>query len=231
MLQRGRLVVPLGEFAHDLADVDAGVHPFRARRALVGLHDIAAEDDDRHAVAPGVVHRHGGVLQADDAVTRHGERLALDLGIALRHVDGDVLVHAGDDFRLVVAAVIDDGFMQAAVARRAVDRQIFDVERLEHVDHEVAAARGLIHRVLAGAMVSAAIWRGPGTAALNFSCGAAGIALAATGGVTAAAAPTRPAPLRKLRRLESGEIAAFRHERPPRNGVKAERQSADSVVF
>src|SRR5208282_2478680 len=54
-------------------------------------------------------------------------------------------------------------------------------------------------------MVSAAIWRAPGTAAFNFSCGAAGIALAATGGVTAAAAPTRPAPLRKLRRLESGK--------------------------
>ena len=131
MLQRGRLIVPLGEVAHERADVDAGMQPFRARRALVRLHDVAADHDDRHAVAPGVVHRHGGVLQADDAVTRHRDRLAFDLGVALRHVDGDVLVHAGDDFGLVVA-VIDDGFVQAAIARRAVDRQVFDAERIEH---------------------------------------------------------------------------------------------------
>ena len=123
------------------------MRPLRTRRALVRLHDIAAHDEDRHAVAPGVVHCHGGMLQADDAVARHRNRLAFDLGIALRKVDGDVLVHAGDDFRLV-AAVIDDGFVQAAVARRAVDRQIFDAERVQHVGHEVAAARGLIRRVL-----------------------------------------------------------------------------------
>ena len=58
---------------------------------------------------------------------------------------------------------------------------------------------------LAGGMVSAATWRGPGSAAFNCSAGTAGIALAAIGGVTAAAAPTRPAPLRKLRRLASGD--------------------------
>src|SRR5580658_2296650 len=57
-------------------------------------------------------------------------------------------------------------------------------------------------------MVSAAICRGPGTAAFNLSCGAAGNAFAATGGVAAvaAAAPTRPAPLRKLRRLALVEL-------------------------
>ena len=61
-------------------------------------------------------------------------------------MDGDILVHAGDDFRFVVA-VIDDGFVQAAVARSAIDRQIFDAERIEDIDHEIAAARGLIHRI------------------------------------------------------------------------------------
>jgi hypothetical protein len=65
----------------------------------------------------------------------------------LRHVDGDVLVHAGDDFGLV-AAVIDDGFMQAAIARRAVDRDILDAKRVEHVGHKVAAAGRLIDRVV-----------------------------------------------------------------------------------
>jgi hypothetical protein len=52
MLQRGRLIVPLGEFAHQLTDVDARMHPFRAGRAFVGLHDIAAQRDHRHAIAP-----------------------------------------------------------------------------------------------------------------------------------------------------------------------------------
>ena len=54
-------------------------------------------------------------------------------------------------------------------------------------------------------MVSAAICRGPGGAAINFSDWAAGMALATTDGVTAAAAPTKPAPLRKLRRLALGQ--------------------------
>ena len=126
----------------------AGMHPFGAGRALVRLDDVAAHHDDRHAVAPGVVHRHGGVLQADHAVADHGDRLAFDLGVALRHVDGDLLVRAGEDFGLVVAAVVEHGLVQAAEARGAVHRQIFDVERLEHVDHEVAAARGLVDRIL-----------------------------------------------------------------------------------
>ena len=42
MLQRGRLVVPLGEVANDLPDIDAGMDPLGAGPALVGLHDIAA---------------------------------------------------------------------------------------------------------------------------------------------------------------------------------------------
>ena len=79
------------------------------------------------------------MLQADHSVTRHGDGLAFDLGITLRQVDGDLLVHAGDDFGLVVG-VINDGFVQAAVALSAIDRQILDAKRVEHVSHEVAAA-------------------------------------------------------------------------------------------
>jgi hypothetical protein len=146
MLQRSGLVVPFGEFADDLTDIDAGMEPLGARGALVGLHDVAADDDDRHAVAPGVVHRHRRVLQADDAVAAHRHRLAFDFGVALRHMHADILVHASDDFRLVVA-VIDDRFVQAAIARRAIDREILDAQRVEYVGHEVAAARGLVHRV------------------------------------------------------------------------------------
>src|SRR5262249_44267106 len=68
MLERCRLVVPFDEIAHDRARIDRRMHPFSAGRALIGLDDVAAEDNDRHAVAPGVVHRHGRVLEADHAV-------------------------------------------------------------------------------------------------------------------------------------------------------------------
>jgi hypothetical protein len=57
-------------------------------------------------------------------------------------------------------------------------------------------------------MVSAAICRGPGTAAFNCVGGATGSALA-TGGATAAAAPIKPAPFKKLRRAASGDDPRF----------------------
>jgi hypothetical protein len=44
-------------------------------------------------------------------------------------MDGDVFVHAGDDFGFV-AGVIDDGFVQPAITRSAVDGEIFDAERI-----------------------------------------------------------------------------------------------------
>jgi hypothetical protein len=147
MLQRYRLVVPLGVVAHRGRDIDRRVHPFRRGASLVGFDDGAAHDVDGHAVAPGIVHGHGGVLQADDAVADHGQRLAFDLGVAVAHGHRDFLVRAGENLRLDVAAVVDDGFVQTAEARGAVHRQVLDVQRLEHVDHEVAAARGLGHRV------------------------------------------------------------------------------------
>ncbi len=147
MLQRYRLIVPLGVVAHAGRDIDRRVHPFRRRAALVGFDDGAAHDVDGHAVAPGIVHGHRRVLQADDAVADHGHRLALDLGVAVAHRHRDLLVRAGENFRLDVAAVVDDGLVQAAEARGAVHREIVDIQRLEHVDHEVAAAGGLGHGI------------------------------------------------------------------------------------
>ena len=51
MLQRGGLIVPLGEVAHDRPDVDVRMRPIRARPPLVCLHDVTAHDEERHAVA------------------------------------------------------------------------------------------------------------------------------------------------------------------------------------
>src|SRR5262249_56041908 len=58
VLQRGGLVVPFHEVAEDGSGIDRRVHPFGAGCAFVGFDDVAAHDDDRHAIAPGVVHRH-----------------------------------------------------------------------------------------------------------------------------------------------------------------------------
>jgi hypothetical protein len=143
MLQRGRLIVPFDEITDHGARIDRRMHPFSAGAALVGLDDIAAHDDDGHPVAPGVVHRHRGVLQANHAVANHGHRLALDLGVALRHMDRDFLVRTGQDFRPGVAAVIDDRFMKPAETRGAIHGEIVDVECLEDIDHEIPATRTL----------------------------------------------------------------------------------------
>ena len=150
VLERSRLVVPFEEIAHQRGRINRRVHPFGAGRALVGLHNVADHDVDRHAVAPGIVERHRGVLQADHAVAHHRHRLAFDLGVAVRHGDRDLLMRTGEDLGLGIVAVIDHGFLDAAEARRAIDRAVVHVERLEHVHHEVAAAGGLRHRVFRG---------------------------------------------------------------------------------
>jgi len=115
--------------------------------ALVGLDDVPDHDIDRHAVAPGIVERHRGVPQAHHTVAHHGHRLAFHFGIALRDLDRDLLVRAGEDFGLGVLSVVDQRFVDAAEARSAGHRQIIEIERLEHIDHEVRAGRCLRHRV------------------------------------------------------------------------------------
>src|SRR6266478_2371916 len=60
-----------------------------------------------------------------------------------------------------------------------------------------------------GEEVSSAAWIGPGATALSCARGAAPWAAAATGGVTAAAAPASVTPLRNLRRSGSGNGRRF----------------------
>ena len=87
MLQRDRLVVPLGEVANERVDVLSGVNRRHTRRTLGSIKVGAAHEEDSGAVAPGIVDRHGGVLQADGAVAEHHLRLAGDLEIGMRHRD------------------------------------------------------------------------------------------------------------------------------------------------
>ena len=62
-------------------------------------------------------------------------------------------MHARDHLGRVVAAVVDDRFVQAAEARAGVRADVLEAERLEDVDHEVGAAALVVadHLDLAGA--------------------------------------------------------------------------------
>ena len=67
-------------------------------------------------------------------------------------------MRAGEELRHLVVAVVDQRLVDAAEARSAVRRQIFDVERLDDIDHEVGAGDAADARPRpCGVPVSAAI--------------------------------------------------------------------------
>ena len=97
---RSRLVVPFGVVAHQRALVARGVDPVDPGPAFDRIDRAGgAKDEHRHAVAPGVEHRHGRVLQPDIGMHRRGHRLAVDFGIAVRDGDRRFLVHAKQHLR------------------------------------------------------------------------------------------------------------------------------------
>ena len=121
--------------------------PFSAGPPHDGVERVAQDDVDRHAVAPGVVDRHGGVLQSDRAVGKDAERLALDLGVSVRHSHRRLLVAVGDELGALVAAVIDHRFVEAAEARPRVGANVFEAQGLDNVHHEIRAGPPLGERV------------------------------------------------------------------------------------
>ena len=121
-LRRGRLVVPLDDRADIGALIARGVNPVDPRTALLGIERAGrAEHDHRHAVAPGVEQAHHAVQQPDIAVQHAGHRLARRLGIAVRDRHRVVLVQAQQNARPLVAEVIDDAVVQAAIAGAGVE--------------------------------------------------------------------------------------------------------------
>ena len=143
MLRRDRRVVPFGVVAHDGVDVLRRVHRRHARRPVRGVEIVAAEHDHRHAVAIRVVDIHGGVHQPDRAVDQRHQRLVGDLVIAVGDADAAFLMGAGEEFRHRVLAVVDQRLVDGAIARCRIGRQVFDVERLDDVDHEVRSGPAL----------------------------------------------------------------------------------------
>ncbi len=106
-----------------------------------------ADYEHGHAVAPGVEDRHRGVKQADIGMHRGPHRAARDLGVAVRDRDGGFLVQAQQHLRPLVAEVIDQRIVQAAVARARIERDIVDVECAQGFGDRVASkARGVTAR-------------------------------------------------------------------------------------
>ena len=138
--RRGRLVVPFGVAAHQPALVGGGMDPVDPRPALAGVdRPGGAEDDDRHAVAPGVEDRHRAVHQPDIGMDCRPHRAAGDLGIAVRDSDRRLLVQAQQHLRCGVAEIVHERVVQAAIARAGIERDVGDAGGAQRVCDDVAA--------------------------------------------------------------------------------------------
>ena len=80
--------------------------------------------------------------QADIGMHRRGHRLAGDLGIAVRDGDRAFLVQAEQHLRPLVAEIVHQAVVQAAIAGAGIERDIGDVERAQRVGDDVAAEAG-----------------------------------------------------------------------------------------
>ncbi len=137
---RARLVVPLGVVAYQRALVRGGVDPVDPRPASRRVPwSGRAEDQHRHAIAPGVEDRHRGVHQPDVRMDDRAHQLAGGARIAMGERDRGLLVQAKQHLRPLVAEVVDDAVVKAAIARARVQRQIRDVQRAQHRRDAVAA--------------------------------------------------------------------------------------------
>ncbi len=134
--ERPRRVVPLRVVANHRRDVLRAVVPLGAATGR-GIAVVAQDDVHGHAIAPRVVDRHRRVLQTHGAVRHHGQRLALNLEIAVAHGHRRLFVAAGDELGLLIAAVVDDRFVETAKARAGIGADVLEPERLDDVHHEV----------------------------------------------------------------------------------------------
>ena len=84
------------------------------------------------------------VHQADIGMHRRGHRLAGDLGVAVRDRDRAFLVQAKQHLRPLVAEIVHEAVVQAAIARARIERDIGDAGRAQRVRRHVAAEAGRI---------------------------------------------------------------------------------------
>ena len=140
-LDARRLVVPFHVMAQLLAIDVGGVDPVDERPPPAFVHRPGgADDEDRAAVDIGVIDAHGGVQHADHVVHDRHHRPAGRLGVAVGDLHRDLLVLAQQDRRLV-AAVIDQRIVQAAIAGARIERDIGKAVMLDQIDDDVGLPR------------------------------------------------------------------------------------------
>ncbi len=79
------------------------------------------------------------MLQANRAVRHHHHRLTFDLEVPVGHRDRRFFVAAGEQLGRLVAAVIDERFVDAAESGAGVGGDVLEAQGLDDVDHEVGA--------------------------------------------------------------------------------------------
>src|SRR4029079_4169134 len=95
-----------------------------AWRTLGSVEIGAAHDNDGNAVTPGIVDRHSCMLEADSTVAQYEQWLARNLEIAVCHRNGRFLMRAGEEFRFLIAAIVDQRFVQTTKALCQHGRQV-----------------------------------------------------------------------------------------------------------
>jgi hypothetical protein len=70
-------------------------------------------------------------------VREDSERLAFDLGVSVGHGHGGFFMTAGDKLGILVATVVDHGFMKASEGGARISADVLDPEGLDDIDHEI----------------------------------------------------------------------------------------------
>ena len=114
------------------------MNPIDARPAALRIHRPgSAQDQDRNPVNIGIENRHARVLQADHVVYDGDHGLAFSLGVTVGNCHGNFLVITKNNFRLVIAAVIDNGIVNSPERRAWIERRVFDIKSFHQIDHDI----------------------------------------------------------------------------------------------
>ena len=205
VLQRAGRVVPLQHVADHVRGVLHRVRaPVERRPPRFTVEDVGAQEIGGRAARERAEDPHHGVLQARWRERDHRHRLAGHRVVAVGDVHRRLFVRARQPLGRFVAAVVDEGFVETAEARARVGDDVLEVQRLQHVHHEVGARVRDDERIgflSSGAVSAARRWdacSGESGAAAGDSGGVAP-APATAAGTARAAAPAAPAPFRNPR--------------------------------
>jgi hypothetical protein len=113
--------------------------PFDITATEVDLLLVAENDENRNAICICVIDCHRGMLQTHGAMGHDQERFAFDLEVPVGHCDRRLFVAASDPLRVFIAAIVNEGFLQATEARTRVGTDEIKTQALQDIRHEIRA--------------------------------------------------------------------------------------------